>query len=112
MTRKLLINGQVYESTGERKVIVGGGIFEESVVTCPNVTLVAYDDVKGDLSLNSDGSFTYDYTAGETTDTDSFTYRFTDDNGDSNEATVTLNITSAFQVAWTQKINTLIGGGF
>jgi len=33
MARKLLINGIFYESTGERKVIVNGGIFEETVTT-------------------------------------------------------------------------------
>ena len=39
MARKLLINGQIYEETGERKVIINGGIFEESVASGASVTL-------------------------------------------------------------------------
>ena len=94
----------------EEGIIPGLGYTSGSGVVCPNVTLVAYTSGKGDLTLNSDGSFTYDYTAGETTDTDSFTYRFTDDNGDSNIATVTLNITSSGIIINDMYYRTLLTG--
>ena len=44
------------------------------------------------MTLNTDGSFTYVHDGSETT-TDSFTYRVNDGGCDSNEVTVTLNIT-------------------
>ena len=48
---------------------------------------------KGTLTLNANGSFTYNYTGGAAPDTDSFTYKARDASGQlSNTATVTINV--------------------
>ena len=56
-----------------------------------NVTLVNGPQ-HGDLTLNSDGSFSYAHHGGEAP-TDTFTYRTTDGDLNSNIATVTINVT-------------------
>ena len=58
----------------------------------PLTATVVTTTVNGVLTLNTDGSFTYVHDGSETT-SDSFTYRVNDGGCDSNEATVTLNIT-------------------
>ena len=59
--------------------------------TIPTVTLIS-DVAHGTLTLNADGSFTYNHDGSETT-SDSFAYRVSDEGGETDTATVTLNIT-------------------
>ncbi|MBT3056662.1 MAG: DUF4347 domain-containing protein, partial [Candidatus Thiodiazotropha sp. (ex Codakia orbicularis)] len=55
------------------------------------VSLVA-DVTNGSLTLNSDGTFSYTHDGSENF-TDSFTYRVTDNDGETADATVTINVT-------------------
>ncbi|HOL31964.1 MAG TPA: Ig-like domain-containing protein, partial [Anaerohalosphaeraceae bacterium] len=56
--------------------------------------------VWGTVVLNPDGTFVYTPSAGNTTGTDSFTYKVTDGFNESNTTTVTLNLTNADPVAY------------
>lgn len=62
---------------------------ENDTLTATKLT----DPAHGTVTLNGDGSFDYDPTTGYT-GPDSFTYEASDAGGDSNEATVSINVTS------------------
>ncbi|MEW8118199.1 MAG: Ig-like domain-containing protein [Candidatus Thiodiazotropha sp.] len=83
------------------------------------VSLVT-DVTNGSLTLNSDGTFSYTHDGSENF-TDSFTYRVTDNDGETADATVTINITpvsdetpvanaDSITVAEGGTITTLVGG--
>ncbi|MES9988129.1 MAG: Ig-like domain-containing protein, partial [Candidatus Thiodiazotropha endolucinida] len=83
------------------------------------VSLVT-DVTNGSLTLNSDGTFSYTHDGSENF-TDSFTYRVTDNDGQTADATVTINITpvsdatpvanaDSITVAEGGTITTLVGG--
>jgi len=65
---------------------------------CPDTNLIT-DVTKGTLVLNADGSFTYNYTAGNVPDTDYFEYSFIDDDGVSNTARVDLTIDQSIPIS-------------
>ncbi|MEW8488490.1 MAG: Ig-like domain-containing protein [Candidatus Thiodiazotropha endolucinida] len=83
------------------------------------VTLVT-DVTNGTLTLNTDGTFSYTHDGSENF-TDSFTYRVTDNDGETADATVTINITpvsdatpvanaDSITVAEGGTVTTLVGG--
>ncbi|WP_369160732.1 Ig-like domain-containing protein [Candidatus Thiodiazotropha sp. LNASS1] len=83
------------------------------------VSLVT-DVVNGSLTLNGDGTFSYTHDSSENF-TDSFTYRVTDNDGETADATVTINVTpvsdetpvanaDSITVAEGGTITTLVGG--
>ncbi|MEW8183794.1 MAG: Ig-like domain-containing protein [Candidatus Thiodiazotropha endolucinida] len=83
------------------------------------VSLVT-DVVNGSLTLNGDGTFSYTHDGSENF-TDSFTYRVTDNDGETADATVTINVTpvsdetpvanaDSITVAEGGTITTLVGG--
>ncbi|MCG7920533.1 MAG: Ig-like domain-containing protein [Candidatus Thiodiazotropha lotti] len=81
---------------GTATTLVGGSAtvlnndtgLDDTPVTISLVTDVSY----GALSLNSDGTFTYTHNGSENF-TDSFTYRLTDNDGQTSDATVNITIT-------------------
>ncbi|MES9840980.1 MAG: Ig-like domain-containing protein, partial [Candidatus Thiodiazotropha endolucinida] len=77
------------------------------------VSLVT-DVTNGSLTLNGDGTFSYTHDGSENF-TDSFTYRVTDNDGQTADATVTINVTpvanaDSITVAEGGTVTTLVGG--
>ncbi len=60
----------------------------------PLEAVLLSDVSNGTLTLNADGSFTYEHDGGETTE-DSFTYKANDGTSDSDPATVTITVTAS-----------------
>lgn len=95
----VLAQDDVVVTSGEHEVVIGNVLDNDDAPDLvKSVDLVTGPDL-GTLVLNADGTYTYDpgnafdsLAEGETT-TQSFSYRVTDADGDSNEATVTIMIT-------------------
>ena len=67
-------------------------LFNDTDVENSSLTAILVSNVNnGTLTLNTDGTFSYEHNGSETT-TDSFTYKVTDGNLESNVATVSINI--------------------
>ncbi|MEW8539635.1 MAG: Ig-like domain-containing protein [Candidatus Thiodiazotropha endolucinida] len=93
---------------------------DTGLVDAPVTVSLVSDVTNGSLTLNGDGTFSYTHDGSENF-TDSFTYRVTDNDGQTADATVTINITpvsdatpvanaDSITVAEGGTVTTLVGG--
>ncbi len=92
-------NDDVFVTAGEDAAVSGSVLANDLVPDLVASVALVSGPAQGDLTFNADGTFTYDpgqafnhLGAGETA-TQTFTYRVTDADGDSDEGLVTLTIT-------------------